>query len=1228
MSYLTDGKKPITVGPWGGYGGAQFDDGVYTGIRELVVVHGAAIDSIQIEYDRKGSPVWSDKHGGSGGPITDKIKLEYPDEVLTSISGYYGSIVNGSPVVVRSLTLESNRAKYGPYGFQQGTHFSFPMTGGRIVGFHGRCGWYLDSVGVHLKSHQKSDLSNSLLPYQMGYNVVQGSVLPSQMGYNVVPGSVGRGYDIVLAVREKEDNNRVSWNSFSKQSSDTKEFTSLESQSTVVSFPSSSVKEPPSYIVKEPSTIGGPVTYGPWGGNGGIIFDDGTYTGVRQVNLTRNVGIVSMKVLYDKNGQAIWGNKHGGNSGLKTEKIIFDYPYEVLTHISGYYGPALIMGPTTVNSLTFHTTKRKYGPFGDEQGMFFTSNMKAGMIVGFHGRKGWCMDSIGVHVLEGKLSLPQPSLPNTLLSDAAVSEVDNPQWSNKLMLARRGLGAEEVAYSVIKEPVPSGPGPWGGDGGRPWDDGVFSGIKQIFITRGQAITSIQVEYDRNGQSVWSTKHGAGGGETTHKIPFAYPNEVLNCICGYYSSINRDERPKVITSLTFYTTRGKYGPYGEEIGTFFTSTTTEGKNPRNPRFVYKSLHPTCTPFQLGTTQATWFHLLTTLDSDLLVSQMSYLTDGKKPITVGPWGGHGGAQFDDGVYTGIMGLVVVHGAAIDSIQIQYDKKGSPVWSDKHGGSGGTKTDKIKLEYPDEVLTSISGYHGSIVNGSPVVVRSLTLESNRAKYGPYGFQQGTHFSFPMTDGRIVGFHGRCGWYLDSIGVYLKSLLKSDLSNSLLPSQMGYNVVQGSVGRGYDPLISQMSHLTDGKKPITAGPWGGHGGAQFDDGVYTGIRELVVVHGAAIDSIQIQYDKNGSPVWSDKHGGSGGTRTDKIKLEYPDEVLTSISGYYGSIFNGSPIVVRSLTLESNRAKYGPYGFQQGTHFSFPMTGDRIVGFHGRCGWYLDSIGVYLKSLLNSDLSNSLLPSQMGYNVVQGCVLPSQMGYNVVQGSVGRGYDPLVSQMSYLADGKKPITVGPWGGYGGAQFDDGVYTGIRKLVVVHGAAIDSIQIQYDKKGNPVWSDKHGGSGGTRTEKIKLEYPDEVLTSISGYYGSIVNGSPVVVRSLTLESNRAKYGPYGFQQGTHFSFPMTDGRIVGFHGRLMLAKKGLGAEEVAYSVIKEPVPSGPEPWGGDGGRPWDDGVFSGIKQISLQGDKQLLQYSLSMTEMGNLFGLPNMELAVERPHIR
>lgn len=65
--------------------------------------------------------------------------------------------------------------------------------------------------------------------------------------------------------------------------------------------------------------------------------------------------------------------------------------------------------------------------------------------------------------------------------------------------------------------MPCEAGPWGGDGGRPWDDGVFSGIKQIYLTRDEAINSIQIEYDRNGQSVWSVKHGGNDGRTTHPV---------------------------------------------------------------------------------------------------------------------------------------------------------------------------------------------------------------------------------------------------------------------------------------------------------------------------------------------------------------------------------------------------------------------------------------------------------------------------------------------------------------------------------------------------------------------------------------------------------------------------------------------------------------------------------------------------------------------------------------
>lgn len=76
----------------------------------------------------------------------------------------------------------------------------------------------------------------------------------------------------------------------------------------------------------------------------------------------------------------------------------------------------------------------------------------------------------------------------------------------------------QASRCVIKEPAPCGPGPWGGDGGRPWDDGVFSGIKQIYMTKApEGICSIQIEYDRYKQSVWSVKHGGNGGNTMHRV---------------------------------------------------------------------------------------------------------------------------------------------------------------------------------------------------------------------------------------------------------------------------------------------------------------------------------------------------------------------------------------------------------------------------------------------------------------------------------------------------------------------------------------------------------------------------------------------------------------------------------------------------------------------------------------------------------------------------------------
>jgi hypothetical protein len=85
-----------------------------------------------------------------------------------------------------------------------------------------------------------------------------------------------------------------------------------------------------------------------------------------------------------------------------------------------------------------------------------------------------------------------------------------------LLLSKKVCSLFQVTYDVVKEPVPVGPGPWGGDGGKPWDDGVYTGVKQIYITRSDFIGSIQIEYDRSGQSVWSAKHG-NGGQIIHRV---------------------------------------------------------------------------------------------------------------------------------------------------------------------------------------------------------------------------------------------------------------------------------------------------------------------------------------------------------------------------------------------------------------------------------------------------------------------------------------------------------------------------------------------------------------------------------------------------------------------------------------------------------------------------------------------------------------------------------------
>ncbi|KAG6390557.1 hypothetical protein SASPL_148295 [Salvia splendens] len=144
-----DGKE-IVVGPWGGNGGSNWDDGCFNGVREIKLMYGRCIDSIRVVYDRNGRPVAAEKRGGSGGTKTAEVKLQFPEEYFTAVWGHYAPVVHGGSPVIRSLTFRTNRRTLGVFGVEEGTPFSLPMEGGQIVGFKGKCGWYVDAIGFHI----------------------------------------------------------------------------------------------------------------------------------------------------------------------------------------------------------------------------------------------------------------------------------------------------------------------------------------------------------------------------------------------------------------------------------------------------------------------------------------------------------------------------------------------------------------------------------------------------------------------------------------------------------------------------------------------------------------------------------------------------------------------------------------------------------------------------------------------------------------------------------------------------------------------------------------------------------------------------------------------------------------------------------------------------------------------------------------------------------------------
>ncbi|OWM64083.1 hypothetical protein CDL15_Pgr011538 [Punica granatum] len=379
----------------------------------------------------------------------------------------------------------------------------------------------------------------------------------------------------------------------------------------------------------------------------------------------------------------------------------------------------------------------------------------------------------------------------------------------------------------------------------------------------------------------------------------------------------------------------------------------------------------------------------------------------------------------------------------------------------------------------------------------------------YGPFGEEMGTAFTIPPVDeGMIIGFFGNCDEVLDSIGTHF-----------------------GPVPHPYP--FNSITHFDRESET-------------WDDKKHMDIRKISVVSSASvIESISVLYDNYGHPLGPFTHGRAEGGEKHTIKLDYPYEYLTSISEYIDEVSGKER--VRSLTFQSNKRKYGPFGEENGRHFPVQWNSGKIVGFFGTVTYdsQLESIRAHLEP---------------------------------------------VSHIHPFGN------AGPFGDEGGHQWDDGNNSNLRKIVLSWGRVINSIWCVYEKDGIIVEGLRHGGTSGSNEFTIELDYTNgEYISMLSGYYGKVEDVNVII--SLRFQSNFRPYGPFGEDEtrinGTFFRTPWNIGMINGFYGRS--GRRFLNAIGAHFAPVYHKLPlKAIGPFGDDSRHQWDDGKHTGIRQINLR----------------------------------
>ncbi|KAJ1701140.1 hypothetical protein LUZ63_000919 [Rhynchospora breviuscula] len=120
-------------------------------IVKIVIFRGDIIDALIVYFERNGQVENTGRWGGNGGNRAE-FTLK-PHEYITSVS--VGTTAMSMQTVVGSLTFVTNVSTHGPYGARADISSAILSSGlgvgGRIIGFHGHAGRYLNGLGVYVK---------------------------------------------------------------------------------------------------------------------------------------------------------------------------------------------------------------------------------------------------------------------------------------------------------------------------------------------------------------------------------------------------------------------------------------------------------------------------------------------------------------------------------------------------------------------------------------------------------------------------------------------------------------------------------------------------------------------------------------------------------------------------------------------------------------------------------------------------------------------------------------------------------------------------------------------------------------------------------------------------------------------------------------------------------------------------------------------------------------------